>query len=197
MNEKIIKYLKTIFLWILIVGFIISVVSFINNINSFIKPAKIEKNPTNESFISQAKKIETELNDLTENLKDTYGENYPALGIIYYKTILHYSSTDLVRNFLFELIAGFALGNIIYFVFIEKFTKYKLFIVLTIGLFVTSIFLGLSDILINCANNELFEFNFDQIILNMVITSIPYTIISLMLIAVQKIYSTFIEIRYS
>ena len=84
MKEKIIKYLKTIFLWILIVGFITSLISFINKINSFIIPAKIDKKPTNESFISQANKIETELNDLKENLKDKYGENYPALGIIYY-----------------------------------------------------------------------------------------------------------------
>lgn len=197
MKEKIFKYLKTICICILIVGFITSLISFLASINDYLTPARISKNPTDESLVSYAKDLEKNLNDLTDDLKDTYGENYPALGIAYYRTILHYSSEKIVQNFLFELIAGFGLGNIIYFIFIAKYKKYKLFIALVLALFITAIFLGLSDILTDFANSEKSDFGLSNIFWNMEVTSIPYIIVSLILIAFNKIYSTYIEIRNS
>lgn len=197
MKKNIFKYLKTVFLWILIVGFITSTVSFLANINDYLTPARITKNPTDDSLIKYAKELEKNVTDLTDDLKDTYGDSYPALGISYYRTILHYSSEKVVQNFIFELIAGFGLGNIIYFIFIAKYKKYKLFIALTIALFVCAIFLGLSDILTNIANAEKIDFSLSNIFWNMEVTAIPYIIISLVLIGIQKVYSTYIEIRYS
>lgn len=197
MKEKILKYLKTICLWILIVCFITSFATFITNLDSYLRPTKIAKNPTEDSLVLYSKDIEEDLNKLTGDLKDVYGENYPALGIVYYKAILHYSSETVVQNFLFSLIGGFALGNIIYFVFIAKYKKYKLFICLVLALFVTAIFFSLSDIFTNYANNEKLEFTVNNIFWNMEVTSIPYIIISIILIVVQKIYSTYVEIRNS
>lgn len=197
MKEKIFKYLKTICLWILIVSFITSCVSFANNISSYIKPVQIDKSPIDASLVSQAEDIEYELNKLTKELKELYGENYPALGIVYYKAILHYSSESLVQNFLFSLIAGFGLGNIVYFVFIAKYKKYKLFLALIIALFITALFFTLTDILTNFVNNEDFKITISEILFTMEVTAIPYTIVSLILIVVQKVSATYIEIRNS
>ena len=197
MKEKIWKYVKTIFLWILIVCFSTSFVGFATNIDSYLKPTWISKNPTDSTLVSQAKTIEEELNKVTEDLQDVYGENYPALGIVYYKAILHYSSVSLVQNFLFSLIAGFGIGNIVYFVFVAKYKKYQLFIALLLALLVTAFFLGLSDILTYFANNEKFELTISEVLWNMEVTAIPYTIASLVLIVIQKISSTYIEIRNS
>ncbi len=197
MKEKIFKYLKTIFICIFIVSFITSAVSFLASINDYLTPSRIAKNPTDDSLVKYAKDLEKNLNELTEDLKDTYGESYPALGISYYRTILHYSSEKVVQNFIFNLIAGFGLGNIIYFVFIAKYRKYKLFMALVIALFITAFFLGLSDILTSIANSEKTKFGLSNIFWNMEVTAIPYVIVSLILIGVQKVYSTYVEIRNS
>ena len=197
MKEKILKYFKTICLWILIISFIVSSISFVKNVSNYLTPSKIDKNPTNENLIHYTKSLEDNLDNLTKDLKDIYGENYPALGIIYYKTVLHYSSETLVQNFIFEIICGFGVGNVIYFIFIAKYKKYKLFIVLVIVLFITSIFLSLSDILTNVVNGERIDFSLSNLFWNMETTSIPYTITAIILITIQKIYSTYIAIRDS
>ena len=197
MKEKILKYFKTICLWILIISFIVSSISFVKNVSNYLTPSKIDKNPTDENLIHYTKSLEDNLDNLTKDLKDIYGENYPALGIIYYKTVLHYSSETLVQNFIFEIICGFGVGNVIYFIFIAKYKKYKLFIVLVIVLFITSIFLSLSDILTNVVNGEKIDFSLSNLFWNMETTSIPYTITAIILITIQKIYSTYIAIRDS
>ena len=197
MKEKIFKYLKTICLWILIVSFITSFVSFVNNLNPYLKPVQISRTPLDSKLLSEAKKIESNLDDLTSDLKDSFGENYPALGIVYYKTILHYSSNTPVQNFLFSIIAGFGLGNIVFFVFISKYKKYNLFIALLIAFFFTACLFSLSDLLTNFANNEKLEFSISTILWNMEVTSIPYVLTSFVLIIINKVYSTYKEIRYS
>ena len=197
MKEKIFLYLKNLFLCILIINFITSFFSFCLKINSFLMPTKISKDPTNSSLLKKAQEIEKDLNKLTTDLKDNYGESYPALGISYYQSILHYSSNDLVRNFLFSITFGFMIGNLIYFIFINKKVKFNLFFCIVISLFFTAFLFGLTDILINYANNEDFNLTINHIIWIMEIISIPGAIISLLLIGIQKIYSTYIEIRYS
>lgn len=197
MKQKILKYLKTIALWILIVSFITSFVSFSNNLNSYLKPVRISTTPLDKNLISEAKKIESNLDELTNELKDSFGDDYPALGIVYYKSILHYSSNTVVQNFLFSIIAGFGLGNIIFFIFVGKYKKYKLFFALLIALLCTSILFGLSDLFTNFANNEKLEFSISTVLWNMEITVIPYSLVSVILIIINKIYSTYKEIRFS
>ena len=197
MKEKIFKYLKTICLCILITSFIISFVGFISKLESYLKPAKINNNPTDSNIVSEGKKVESELEKLVDDLKDKYGENYPALGIVYHQTILHYSSVSTIQNFLLSLIVGFGIGNIIYFIFIAKYKKYKLFLALLIALLITSLLFSLSDILTNISNNKKIDFSLQNILWNMEVICIPYLIISIILIVANKIYSTYIEIRYS
>ncbi len=197
MKEKIIKYLKTVFLWIFIVNFIISFLNFTNNIDSYLKPAEITNNLENKSIISEANSIESELNNLTYDLKEKYGENYPALGVTYYQTMFHYSSYTLVEDFLLSLIIGFEIGNIIYFIFIAKYEKYKLFFAILISIVITSIFFELYNNFISIANNTPTKFAIKNMILNIDKTLIPYSILSIMLVIVNKIYKTYIEIRYS
>ena len=197
MKEKIIKYLKTVFLWIFIVNFIISFLNFTNNIDSYLKPAEITNNLENKSIISEANSIESELNNLTYDLKEKYGENYPALAVTYYQTMFHYSSYTLVEDFLLSLIIGFEIGNIIYFIFIAKYEKYKLFFAILISIVITSIFFELYNNFISIANNTPTKFAIKNMILNIDKTLIPYSILSIMLVIVNKIYKTYIEIRYS
>lgn len=197
MKKIFIQYLKNIFFWILILNFIVSFFSFITNIESYLTPSKIAKNPTDSSLIDYGKNLEKELEDLTGDLKDTYGEDYPSLGICYYRTILHYSSNSLIQNFLFSIIYGFGLGNIVYFIFVVKYKKYKLFFSLLIILLISSLFLELSDILTCIANNEKIDFSINNFLLNMEITLVPYSLVSLALIIIKKVYQTYIDIRYS
>lgn len=197
MKEKFFKYFKTIILWILIFNFIVNFFGFFKNLDSYFIPSKILKNPTDSTLVSQAKDIEDNLESLQNDLKDNYGENYPALGISYFSAISHYSSTTIIQNFLFSLIAGFGFGNIIYFIFIAKYKKFKLFLALLISLFISAFLLGLSDILTYTSNGEEFEFSFKNILLNMELSSITFWIVSIVLIIINKVYSTYIEIRYS
>ena len=197
MKEKIFKYIKTVALWILIVSFFTSFVNFSTNLNSYLRPVKISTTPLDNNLISEAKKIESNLNELTDGLKDSFGDDYPALGIVYYKAILHYSSNTVVQNFLFSIIAGFGLGNIVFFIFVDKYKKYKLFFALLIALLCTSILFGLSDLLTNFANNEKLEFSISTVLWNMEVTVIPYCIVAIVLIVINKIYSTYKEIRFS
>lgn len=197
MKEKIFNYIKTISLWILIISFITSTAGFFTNISDYLLQANINKYPTNKDLKDYAINLEENINDLTSDLKDNLGEDYPALGVVYYKTILHYSSERFVQSFLFELIAGFALGNIIYFIFIAKCKKYKLFIALIIILFISALFFELTDILTNYVNGENFKLSFKNILFTMEVIGIPYSIISILLVAINNIYKTYIEIRYS
>ena len=197
MKEKIIKYVKTLFFCILIFNFAINFFSFFTELDSYLLPGKIEKNPTDSKVLGQAQSIETNLNDLTKDLKSDYGEEYPALGVAYLRIISLASSKTIIQNFLFGLIAGFGFGNIIYFIFIAKYKKSDLFFALLISLFISSFFLGLSDILTYMSNGEKFKFTLKNVLYNMELTAIPFIIISVILIIFNKIYTTYMEIRYS
>lgn len=197
MKEKIFKYLKTICLWILIVSFITSAISFSLSISDYVKIGLIKKNPTDTDLINYANSIETSIDKVTTELKDTYGENYPALGISYYETTLHYSSERLVQNFIFELIAGFALGNIMYFIFVAKYKKLKLFFALIIALLITAVLFCLSDILTNFVNGEGIDFTLKNILWTMELTAVPYMVLSILLLTLYQVYSYYIEIKNS
>ena len=197
MKEKILKYLKTVFLCILIINFLSSLIDFSNNLDSYLHPSKLVKNPTDTELISNAKNIEKDLNSLADDFKESYGEDYPALGVLYYRSIINYFYEININNFLSELIISFALGNLIYFIFISNFKKYKLFIALFVVLFVTSFFLELTNILPLIANKKPISFDIDSIIVQMGNIAILYTISAIILIIAQKIYSSYIEIRYS
>lgn len=197
MKDKVIKYLKTICLWILIVSFITGLISFFLNLQDYLTPRQIIKNPVDESLVSYAKDVEKDVTDLTRDMTATYGEEYPAIGIIFYRTIVHYSSMHVIQNFLFGIIGGFGLGNIIYIVFIQKYKKWDLLIFFVISLFVTAVLFGLSDIFTSYANNEKVDFVFANILWNMEVVAIPYFITTFVLLLIQKLVSTFNEIRYS
>ena len=79
----------------------------------------------------------------------------------------------------------------------DKYKKYKLFFALLIALLCTSILFGLSDLLTNFANNEKLEFSISTVLWNMEVTVIPYCIVAIVLIVINKIYSTYKEIRFS
>lgn len=197
MKEKIFKYLKTVFLCILIVSFLTGLVSFFSHLKDYLTPREIVKNPLDSNLISYANDVEKELDNLTYDMTSNYGEDYPAFGIVYYRAVLHYSSVSVIQNFLFGIIAGFGLGNIIYIVFIAKYKKLDLSIFFIISLFVTSVLFGLSDMFTNYANNEKIGFVFADILWNMETVGIPYFITTFVLMIIQKISSTYIEIRNS
>lgn len=196
--NKLKKYILCLLFSILAINFIVSASSFFSSLSKYLIPSQISKEPTNESLITLGSEIEKTLENTVYELNETHGENYPALGIMYYQTISHYSSVTLVQNFIFSLICGFALGNVIFFIFIAKLkSPYLLFISLVLVLFVTSFFLSLSDILTYIANSEEIAFSLSEIFWNMEVWVIPYTIVCLILCAVQKIYTVYKEIQNS
>ena len=195
--NKVVKYLLCVFFSILAINFIVSAVSCFSSISSYLIPSEIVKNPKDESIISVGKDLESTIEDTTDDLKDAHGEDYPALGIMYYRSVAHYSSVSNVQNFIFSLICGFALGNIIFFIFIAKFKSYKLVLCLILALFITAIFLSLSDVLTYVANSEEIKFSLSEIFWNMEITAIHYIIASLVLIGIHKVYNVYIEIQNS
>jgi hypothetical protein len=164
---------------------------------NYLTPARITANPTSEELVSVANDLETQLNTLTDELKENNGEDYPALGVMYYRTVAHYSSVTVVQNFIFSLIAGFAFGNIIFFVFISGLKSYKLALALILSLFVVAIFLSLSDIYTAIANSEEVVFGLSEIFFNMETAGIVYFIVAIIAIVIHKITTTYYEIKYS
>ena len=195
--NKFIKYLLCILFSILAVNFLVSFFSFFNYTDSYLTPARITKNPTSEDLVSLAKNLETQLDSLTTDLKEQNGEDYPALGIMYYRSIAHYSSVTVIQNFIFSLIAGFALGNIIFFIFISGLKFYKLTIAIIVSLFISSVFLALSDVYTAIANSEEIKFGLSEIFWNMEITGIAYFIVCFICLVIKKITTYYYEIKYS
>lgn len=191
------KYLLSILFSILFINFIVSTSSFFSSLSPYLISSKMVSDPTNESLISIAKELETTLDDTTYELTEAHGEEYPALGIVYYKTVSHYSSVNNIQNFIFSLICGFAVGNIIYFIWVAKFKSYKLVLLLILSLFVTSCFLALSDILTFVANSEEIKFGLSEIFWNMEVWCIPYIITCLVLYGAHKAYTVYVEIQNS
>lgn len=195
--NKVVKYLLCILFSILSINFIVSASSCFSSISQYLIPAEIIKNPTNEEVVSSGKDLESIIEDSTAELKEAHGEDYPALGVMYYRTVAHYSSVSNVQNFIFSLICGFALGNIIFFIFVVKFKSYKLIVCLILVLFVTAFFFALSDVLTYVANAEKVKFGLSEIFWNMEITAIHYTIACLVLAGIHKVYTVYVEIQNS
>lgn len=195
--NKFVKYLLCIFFSILAINFLINLIGFFKYNSSYLISSRIKNNLQSESLISTGKDLEEKLNTQIDALKKQTSEDYPALGIIYYQTVSHYSSVAIIQNFLFSLIAGFALGNIIFFIFISDLHSYKLTIALILALFVTSLLLTLSDVYTAYANNETAQFGLSQIFWNMEVSGITYIIVCILTLIAKKIYKTYYEIRYS
>ena len=195
--NKFIKYLLCILFSMLAINFLVNVISFFNNTESYLTPARITSNPTAEDLVELANDLENQLESLTNDLKEKNGEDYPALGVMYYRTIAHYSSVTIIQNFIFSLIAGFALGNIIFFIFISELKSYKLALVLILVLFISSTFLALSDIYTAIANSEEIKFGLPEIFWNMETSGIAYLIVCIIALGIRKITKTYYEIKYS
>ena len=195
--NKFFKYLLCIFFSILAINFVVSIIGFFKYNHSYLAQAQINANPTAESVVSVGKQLETNLETQITDLKSKNGNEYPALGILYYKAISHYSSVSIIQNFLFSLIAGFALGNIIFFIFISEFKTVKLAISLFLGLIVVCILLMLSDVYTAIANSEEIKFGLPEFFWNMELSGIVYLIVCMILSVIQKVYKTYHEIRYS
>lgn len=195
--KQIGKYLLCVFCSILVINFIVSMASFFSKLDSYFTPSRISKDPTNEGLLSAVEDLEKDINTNIEEIKDVYGENYPTLAIFYYKSIAHYSSVTVIQNFLFSLIAGFGLGNIVYLIFVAKKKTYALTLLLILAFFVTATFLALSDVFTEIANNEQVKFGLPEILWNMEITAIPFVITTLILLACRKIYTVYVEVQNS
>lgn len=195
--NKFVKYLLCIFFSILAINFLINLIGFFKYNSSYLLSSRIKNNLQSESLISTGKDLEEKLNTQIDALKEQTSEDYPALGIIYYQTVSHYSSVAIIQNFLFSLISGFALGNIIFFIFISDLHSYKLTIALILALFATALFLTLSDVYTAYANNETAQFGLSQIFWNMEVSGITYIIVCILTLIAKKIYKTYYEIRYS
>lgn len=195
--NKFVKYLLCIFFSILAINFLINLIGFFKYNSSYLLSSRIKNNLQSESLISTGKDLEEKLNTQIDALKEQTSEDYPALGIIYYQTVSHYSGVGIIQNFLFSLIAGFALGNIVFFIFISDLHSYKLTIALILALFVTSLLLTLSDVYTAYANNETAQLGLSQIFWNMEVSGITYIIVCILTLIAKKIYKTYYEIRYS
>jgi hypothetical protein len=195
--NKFVKYLLCILFSILAINFLVSAVSFFKETQSYLIPAHTTANPTSEDLVSIATDLETQLDTVISDLKEQNGEDYPALGVMYYRTVAHYSSVTVVQNFIFTLIAGFALGNIIFFVFISGLKSYKLFFAIVLSLFVVAILLSLSDIYTAIANSEEVKFGLSEIFWNMEVSGIVYIIVTIIAMFIHTITKTYYEIKYS
>ena len=116
--NKFLKYLLCVLFSILAINFLVSLTSFLKNTDSYLESANINSNPKAEDVITTGQTLEKQLDKNINELKNKNGEDYPALGIMYYKAVSHYSSVTVVQNFIFTLISGFALGSMIFFIFI-------------------------------------------------------------------------------
>lgn len=195
--KKITKYFLCILFSILAINFLVNAISAFSKNSDYLFNSKVAKNPKAEEIITLGKNVEKQLDETITAVKEKNGEDYPALGILYYETIEHHSSVTIIQNFIFSLIAGFSLGNIIFFIFISGLKSYKLFIALLLALFVTGMFLALSDVYISIANNEEIKFGLSEIFWNMELCTLLYFIVCLVVGAINKLYKTYHEIRYS
>lgn len=195
--NKFFKYLLCIFFSIVAINFLLSIIGFFRYNSAYLMQAKINANPTSEAVTSMGQKLENTLETQINDLKTKNGEEYPALGILYYKAISHYSSVSIIQNFIFSLIAGFALGNIIFFIFISELKNFKLAISLLLALIIVCILLMLSDVYTAIANSEEIKFGLPEFFWNMEISGIFYLIACIVLIGINKLYKTYHEIRYS
>ena len=116
---------------------------------------------------------------------------------MYYKAVSHYSSVTVVQNFIFTLISGFALGSMIFFIFISGLKTYKLFFAILLVLVITSFLLTLSDVYTSIANSEEINFGLPQFFWNMEVSAITFLIVIVILVAINGFYKTYYEIRYS
>lgn len=195
--NKFLKYLLCIFFSILVINFIVSIVGFFKYNSAYLMQAQINANPTSEALTSVGQELEDKLETQITDLKTKNGEEYPALGILYYKAISHYSSVSLIQNLIFSLIAGFALGNIIFLVFISNLKNFKLAIALFLALIVVCILLMLSDVYTAIANSEEIKFGLSEFFWNMELSGIVYFITCIVLIGINQVYRTYNEIKYS
>lgn len=195
--NKILKYFLCVLLTILAINFLTGFRSFCVNTDTYLESASINANPKAEDVIETGKTLEKQLTNTINDLKDKNGEDYPALGIMYYKAISHYSSVTVIQNFIFSLISGFALGSMIFFIFLSGLKSYKLVLVILLILIITSLFLTLSDVYTSIANSEDAKFGLPQFFWNMEVSAIAFLIITFTLTAINKIYKTYYEIRYS
>lgn len=196
MNKKS-KYFLCILFSILSLTFIINLISAIKYNSSYLATSKVNNNLNSEEIINMGNELEATLNTQITALKEQTSEEYPALGVIYYQTIAHYSSIAVIQNFIFSIIIGFTLGNMIYLFFISEFKSYKLILLLILVLFITGILISLSDIYIAYANNTTNNINLSSIFWNMEILVIQYIVVCLLMLFLKKVYTTYKEIRYS
>ena len=195
--NKVLKYFLCVLFTILTINFLTSFHSFRINTNSYFESASINANPKAEDVIKTGQTLEKELSNTINDLKNKNGEDYPALGIMYYKAISHYSSVTVIQNFIFSIIAGFALGSMIFFIFISGLKTYKLALMLFLILAITSFLLTISDVYTSIANSEEIKFGLPQFFWNMEVSAIAFLIATFILTAINKIYKTYYEIRYS
>lgn len=195
--NKFLKYLLCVLFSILAINFLVSLTSFLKNTDSYLESANINSNPKAEDVITTGQTLEKQLDKNINELKNKNGEDYPALGIMYYKAISHYSSVTVVQNFIFTLISGFALGSMIFFIFISGLKTYKLFFAILLVLVITSFLLTLSDVYTSIANSEEINFGLPQFFWNMEVSAITFLIVIVILVAINGFYKTYYEIRYS
>ncbi len=195
--NKFLKYLLCVLFSILAINFLVSLTSFLKNTDSYLESANINSNPKAEDVITTGQTLEKQLDKNINELKNKNGEDYPALGIMYYKAVSHYSSVTVVQNFIFTLISGFALGSMIFFIFISGLKTYKLFFAILLVLVITSFLLTLSDVYTSIANSEEINFGLPQFFWNMEVSAITFLIVIVILVAINGFYKTYYEIRYS
>ena len=195
--NKFLKYLLCVLFSILAINFLVSLTSFLKNTDSYLESANINSNPKAEDVINTGQTLEKQLDKNINELKNKNGEDYPALGIMYYKAVSHYSSVTVVQNFIFTLISGFALGSMIFFIFISGLKTYKLFFAILLVLVITSFLLTLSDVYTSIANSEEINFGLPQFFWNMEVSAITFLIVIVILVAINGFYKTYYEIRYS
>ena len=195
--NKFLKYLLCVLFSILAINFLVSLTSFLKNTDSYLESTNINSNPKAEDVITTGQTLEKQLDKNINELKNKNGEDYPALGIMYYKAVSHYSSVTVVQNFIFTLISGFALGSMIFFIFISGLKTYKLFFAILLVLVITSFLLTLSDVYTSIANSEEINFGLPQFFWNMEVSAITFLIVIVILVAINGFYKTYYEIRYS
>ena len=132
---SLIKLLKCILFSVMVTSFIAFSICFIENVarNSYI--TAWNELESNEQFIEDIKSNSNGIGDTynqfqegVNELKEKYGEDYPAESILLHKAMMVSDSSEEIYSYLISVLIGIGLGTIVYIINEQK-ANGKVFII--------------------------------------------------------------------
>ena len=158
------KYLLCIICSIIISTFIGFTILFVTESPSYIRVGILRSVNQNSEEIREFGNItqENEYNVLNEHileLKEKYGQDYPAEGLVLNQLVDFFRSNSICKTYALSLLIGVIFGTVVYIIFIQKATGIQMIIetlFFTVMIFLIILLLNLRfNKIINVAINEL------------------------------------------